>query len=302
MSKLAQLRQQIDIQSDLRKWSGDPAEAGGKLVLNALGEQDLPAREEGGQPAPFFLQPVVLHFDDDRGHPLGDRCRVLAHQLLTLVISDDLILLLRFEVGRVLRGCGQRPAVGQKLVLILDQPLKLLSLLFLAAKKVGPQLLLGHNSNKELGRAMNWLGKRELVEIPVIGPFMRKVPIHPVDREAADLEAFRTAIRILQSGNILGIFPEGTRSLDGALKPVREGAGVLALHSGAPVMPVAVIDSDLAWPKGHLLPRWGKHVTVRWGRPFLVRAQVVPSSDSGEMPAVRYACRSALACPAALGA
>ena len=96
----------------------------------------------------------------------------------------------------------------------------------------------------------------ELVEIPVIGPFMRMVPIHPVDREAADLDAFQTAIRILESGNILGIFPEGTRSVDGTLRQVREGAGVLALHSGATIMPVAIVDSDLAWPKGHLLPRF----------------------------------------------
>ena len=135
-------------------------------------------------------------------------------------------------------------------------------------------VLIGAFLNARLARCVNWLGKRELVETPVIGPFMRMVPIHPVDRESADLEAFRTAMRILESGNILGIFPEGTRSPDGALKPVREGAGVLALHSGAPVMPVAVIDSDLAWPKGHLMPRFGKPVTVRWGKPFLVREEV----------------------------
>ena len=125
-----------------------------------------------------------------------------------------------------------------------------------------------------LHRPINWLGKRELVEAPFTGRFMRMIPIHPVDREAADLDAFRTAIRILESGNILAVFPEGTRSQDGALKPVREGAGVLALHSGAPVLPVAVIDSDLAWPKGRLLPRYGKHVTVRWGKPFRVQDEL----------------------------
>jgi cytidylate kinase len=135
-------------------------------------------------------------------------------------------------------------------------------------------VLIGAFLNARLGRCVNWLGKRELVEMPVIGPFMRMVPIHPVDRDAADLEAFRTAMRILESGNILGIFPEGTRSPDGALQRVREGASVLALHSGAPVMPVAIVDSDLAWPKGRLLPRFGRHVTVRWGRPIRIREEV----------------------------
>jgi 1-acyl-sn-glycerol-3-phosphate acyltransferase len=100
------------------------------------------------------------------------------------------------------------------------------------------------------------------------------IPIHPVDREAADLDAFRTAIRILESGNILAVFPEGTRSQDGALKPVREGAGVLALHSGAVVLPVAIIDSDLAWPKGRLFPHYGRQVTVRWGKPFRVQDEL----------------------------
>ncbi len=131
-------------------------------------------------------------------------------------------------------------------------------------------VLIGAFLNKRLGRPVNWLGKRELVEQPILGPFFRLIPVHPVSRDSADLEAFRAAMRILESGNVLAIFPEGTRSRDGALQAVREGAGVLALHSGAPVMPVAVIDSDLMWPKGHLLPRFGRHVTVRWGRPFKV--------------------------------
>jgi cytidylate kinase len=140
-------------------------------------------------------------------------------------------------------------------------------------------VLIGAFLNKRLGRSVNWLGKRELVEMPVIGPFMRMVPIHPVDREAADLDAFRTAMRILESGHILGVFPEGTRSRDGALQPVRDGAAVLALHSGAVVLPVAIVDSDLAWPKGHLFPRFGKHVTVRWGTPFRVRDEL-PGLDT----------------------
>ena len=131
-------------------------------------------------------------------------------------------------------------------------------------------VLIGAFLNKRLGRPVNWLGKRELVEMPLLGPFFRLIPVHPVSRDSTDLEAFRAAMRILESGNILAIFPEGTRSLDGALQPVREGAGVLALRSGAPVMPVAIIDSDLMWPKGRRMPRFGRRVTVRWGRPFKV--------------------------------
>ncbi|HXI46244.1 MAG TPA: (d)CMP kinase [Candidatus Acidoferrales bacterium] len=135
-------------------------------------------------------------------------------------------------------------------------------------------VLVGAFLNKWLGRPLNWLGKRELVEMPVIGPFMRGIPIHPVDRDAADLDAFRIALRILESGNVLGVFPEGTRSRDGALQTVREGAGVLALHSGAMVLPVGIVDSDRLWPKGKLLPRYGTPVAVRYGKAFRVTDEI----------------------------
>jgi cytidylate kinase len=131
-------------------------------------------------------------------------------------------------------------------------------------------VLIGAFLNGKLGRPVNWLGKRELVEFPLTGWAFRIAGIHPVDRDAADLDAFRTAMRILEAGQVLAVFPEGTRSRDGALQQVREGVGMLALRSGAPVLPVAVIDSDLAWPRGRLLPRFGRRVTVRYGKPFKV--------------------------------
>jgi cytidylate kinase len=130
--------------------------------------------------------------------------------------------------------------------------------------------LIGGFFNGWLDRPVNWLGKRELLEAPVIGWAMRVAAIHPVDRRAADVEAFRTALRILESGNVLAVFPEGTRSRDGALQEVREGVAVLALRSGAPVLPIGIADSDRFWPRGRLLPRFGHEVTIRFGRPFVV--------------------------------
>jgi cytidylate kinase len=141
-------------------------------------------------------------------------------------------------------------------------------------------VLIGAFLPKTLGRPLNWLGKRELVEMPLVGWFMRQVPIHPVDRATADLEAFRVAMRILESGNILAVFPEGTRSEDGILQAAKDGAAVLALRSGAPVLPVAVGDSDLMWPKHTRLPRPGRTVTVRYGRPFRV-AEELPLTTAG---------------------
>ena len=144
-------------------------------------------------------------------------------------------------------------------------------------------VLIGAFLNGKLGRPVNWLGKRELVEYPLTGWAFRIAGIHPVDREAADLDAFRTAMRILEAGQVLAVFPEGTRSRDGALQQVREGVGMLALRSGAPVLPVGVIDSDLAWPRGQLLPRFGRRVTVRYGEPFIVDA-AASADGSAEKP------------------
>ncbi len=143
-------------------------------------------------------------------------------------------------------------------------------------------VLIGAFLNAKLGRPVNWLGKRELLEFPLTGWAFRIAGIHPVDREAADLDAFRTAMRILEAGQVLAVFPEGTRSHDGALQPVREGVGMLALRSGAPVLPVAVVDSDLAWPRGRLLPRFGSRVSVRFGRPFKVDQADPAAPAAGE--------------------
>ena len=131
-------------------------------------------------------------------------------------------------------------------------------------------VLIGAFLNEAIDRPINWLGKRELTEWAVTGWAFRRAGIHPVDRDAADLESFRTAMRILDAGQLLAVFPEGTRSRDGALQRVREGVGMLALRSGASVLPVAVVDSDLMWPRGKLLPRFGRKVIVRYGTAFSV--------------------------------
>jgi cytidylate kinase len=157
---------------------------------------------------------------------------------------------------------------------------------FAAIPRTGPLIVAANHASsadpvlitsflsQSIDRPLNWLGKRELVEWPPAGWAFRIAAIHPVDREAADLEAFRTAMRILEEGQVLAIFPEGTRSPDGVLQAVREGAGMLALRSGAPLLPVAVADSDRLWPKGSLLPKAGKRVTVHYGRPFQVTEEL----------------------------
>ena len=75
----------------------------------------------------------------------------------------------------------------------------------------------------KLGRRIHWLGKQELFDWPIVGWIAAYGGVHPVDRDSADIEAFRLAKRILDSGQVLFVFPEGTRSRDGALHEARDG-------------------------------------------------------------------------------
>ncbi len=129
-------------------------------------------------------------------------------------------------------------------------------------------VLIGGFLNNRLGRAINWMGKREVFDWPVISWLARHGGVHPVDRGAADVDAFRTAMRILGEGNILAVFPEGTRSPDGQLQAAKDGITVLAARSGALIVPIGLGNSDLLWPRGRRFPVRTPRVTVRIGVPF----------------------------------
>jgi 1-acyl-sn-glycerol-3-phosphate acyltransferase len=119
-----------------------------------------------------------------------------------------------------------------------------------------------------MGRPMGWLGKEEALHWPLLGWGMRQNGIFGVRRGAGDLEAFKLAKSVLDEGRVLAIFPEGTRSPTGALQDAKEGATVLAVRSGATILPIAVVGTHRYWPKGKLLPRTGRRMTVRVGETF----------------------------------
>jgi cytidylate kinase len=135
-------------------------------------------------------------------------------------------------------------------------------------------VVIGGFLTPRLGRRIHWLGKKELFDWPIVGWAARNGGVHPVDRSTADLEAFRLARRILDEGHVLMVFPEGTRTPDGVLTQPKDGAAMLALRTGAPVVPIGVGDSDRLWPRGRLLPRPGGRVTMRVGSPFRLGDQI----------------------------
>ena len=140
-------------------------------------------------------------------------------------------------------------------------------------------VILGAWLTKSLGRRIHWLGKKEMFDWPVVGYVARNGGIHPVDRGAADVDAFRTAERVLREGHILMIFPEGTRSPTGELQKPKDGLAMLALRTGAPIVPIGISNTDRVWPKGKLLPRPGRHATMRIGVPFRLADELLPGLD-----------------------
>jgi 1-acyl-sn-glycerol-3-phosphate acyltransferase len=87
------------------------------------------------------------------------------------------------------------------------------------------------------------MAKEELFRLPVSGWFLRMLGAFPVKRGAPDLKAFKTALSVLDRGEVLGLFPEGTRSKDRRIHKAELGAAAIALKTGAPVVPVAVASS-----------------------------------------------------------
>ena len=113
-------------------------------------------------------------------------------------------------------------------------------------------------------RQLSFMAKAELFRVPLFGGLIRRLNARPVRREGADASALRTALRILQDGGVLLMFPEGTRGDEGTLREPKPGAAMLAVLSGAAVVPVFIHGSGRAWPRGRSLPRPAK-VTVTFG-------------------------------------
>ncbi|AIQ59567.1 lysophospholipid acyltransferase family protein [Paenibacillus borealis] len=93
----------------------------------------------------------------------------------------------------------------------------------------------------KLKRQVKYMAKAELFNVPVLGWLIKQLGAFPVKRGGVSKESIKTSLNTLRSGNVMGIFPEGTRNSDsGAAK---KGAASFALRSGAAVVPAAIIGS-----------------------------------------------------------
>ena len=114
------------------------------------------------------------------------------------------------------------------------------------------------------GRRTHFMAKSELFRNPVFAWIIRNLLAFPVRRGAPDRTAIRYAIDLLKQGELVVIFPEGTRSKTGQLKEAEAGLSLIAAKAGVPVVPVGIGGTRLMFGKEQFFPQ----VTIRFGAPI----------------------------------
>ena len=176
--------------------------------------------------------------------------------MLYEILKPLAVFLMRTWFGLRVRGAEHIPSSGPALIVsnhqsILDPP------------------LIGGAAQRQI----YFLAKAELFRIPIFGWLIRALHARPVRREGSDPRALRTAALLLKEGKALLVFPEGTRSLDGRLGEGKPGVGMLAVTSGAPVVPAYVSGTLEALPKGAAWPRRSQ-VSVSFGPALHFKAPI----------------------------
>ncbi|MDR1510008.1 MAG: 1-acyl-sn-glycerol-3-phosphate acyltransferase [Synergistaceae bacterium] len=116
---------------------------------------------------------------------------------------------------------------------------------------------------------LRYLAKESLFRVPLLGFFIRALGAVPVKREDSQRAGavMKNLLYMLKNGDSVLLFPEGSRSPDGRIKPLEAGAAYLSVKAGVPVLPVYVSGSFYAWPRGKMFPRPSK-LTLTVSRPI----------------------------------
>ncbi len=117
-----------------------------------------------------------------------------------------------------------------------------------------------------LRRPLNYVARSTLF-VPVLATLMRSVGGFPIQREGMGASGMKETLKRLRGGGIVTLFPEGTRSRDGALGPLKPGIAVLVSRAGVPVLPVGLAGTFENWPRTSLFPV-PHPVRIHIGRPI----------------------------------
>jgi 1-acyl-sn-glycerol-3-phosphate acyltransferase len=117
---------------------------------------------------------------------------------------------------------------------------------------------------------IHFLAKKSLFSNPLFGSFIRNLNAHPISGDGKDMAVFRAVTEILNNGQKVLLFPEGKRSFDGELEPLKQGVALMSVRNHVPIIPCWIEGSLKAWPRHKKLPHLFGKVTCIFGEPLMI--------------------------------
>ncbi len=152
--------------------------------------------------------------------------------------------------------------------------------------RIGPALLASNHASfldpiligMRVRRPVRFVVSNEFYSRPRLNGLLRWFGTIPVGGSATMIRAYRRITEVIRNGELVGIFPEGGITRDGAMRPFRDGAALIALRTGVPVVPLHVSGTFEALPRHARWPRFVP-IALRIGAPIPVNADPHPSLD-----------------------
>jgi 1-acyl-sn-glycerol-3-phosphate acyltransferase len=144
--------------------------------------------------------------------------------------------------------------------------------------------MMGWASGHQIGRIVHFMAKIEMRGWPIIGWLATQAGVYFVRRGERDRAAQTFSLSSLAAGRPIAIVPEGTRSRTGRLREGKPGAALIAMRSGAPLVPAGISGTHRIFEGGRRFPR-ASRVRIRYGEPFSLPHQAAGRLDRAELAA-----------------
>lgn len=132
-------------------------------------------------------------------------------------------------------------------------------------------------------RAIYFLARKSLLDVPILGWLLPRLNVIPVDQEGGDRSALKALIRLLRANHCTLVFPEGSRTKDGTLRPPLPGVGFVIAKTLAPVVPMRIFGAHRALPRGGGKLRFCR-ITIVVGEPIRFTAADIEGSGRDVYP------------------